>query len=315
MEKILFIIPLLLFSSYSYAAGYSSERDLVKINADAARGNCLPELNRDPNNVLRQSGIEVFTARNRASVPGGSGCQSFSSLPNRQAISNPEDGRLKALAQVVQTLNTMGSGNLTTHHNIKVVMGSVRGPSRQCPDHVQLNPGSQNCMGLDDNSYDGTNNIALIAHELGHQVGNGGGFQSGYEAAVPSSCRLTTYAGSNRREEFAEVFAAYVTNPSIFQGKGQNCEKAFKFLTELFGETPENGTSINMTCESRLAALQSASAHQQSQRDAQQAAFRMLVKPSTPLHYPEHIRTRSSTSTYSTEGSSHDGSSSSESLN
>ncbi|MGH1468543.1 MAG: hypothetical protein ACRBBP_06655 [Bdellovibrionales bacterium] len=270
MKTLKYVIYLLLFSGISSLSfGYSTSGHLVKIDADAAQGNCLPPSTRDPNSVLRQSGIEVYTARNRPSVPGGSGCQSFNNLSGRSSLSNPQDPRLGSLARVISTLNTLGDGRMTAHKNLKVVFGTVRGPSRQCADHIQLNPGSQNCIGLDSDAHGGVDNVALIAHEIGHQVANANEQEifRNYTSNV-SQCRLTSYAvDGGRGEEFAEVFGAYVTNPSLFQDKGANCRKAFEFLANLFGETPERGIRLNMTCPSRRVAVLTALERQRLARE------------------------------------------------
>jgi hypothetical protein len=257
----LFII--LAFTLQTYAAGYSTDQGLIKINSEAAKGECLPPFDSDPNSVLRQNNVEIYTAQNRPSVKGGSGCQSLDSLPSRSALSNPADPRLASLARVVSTLSTLGSGTMTAHKNINIVFGTVRGPSRQCGDHIQLNPGTQNCLGLgttvDSDPHGGTSNVALIAHEIGHQIANANEQKnfSDYKAFVQPGCSITSYAvkgsGTPRGEEFAEVLAAYVTNPGMFNGAPRGCEKAFEFMADLFGETPANGHTINQTCESRRA--------------------------------------------------------------
>jgi len=245
----------------SFAFSYSTDRGLIKINAQAAKGECLPPFDQRPMNVMLQNNIKVYTARNKPSVPGGSGCQPLSELANKSPLSNPEDPRLKSLARVVSLLGSLGTGEMSAHKDTSVVFGTVRGPSRQCGDHVQLNPGNQNCLGLgttiDNDPHGGTSNVALIAHEIGHKIANSNEQEhfNAYKAAVRPACEITQYAvkgsGTPRGEEFAEVLAAYVTNPGIFEGKGRACREAFSFMAELFGETPKNGLTINMTCESR----------------------------------------------------------------
>jgi|GEM_PF-3028770 len=258
----LYLILLICTAFPSFSFGYSTDRGLIKINAEAAKGECLPPFDQNPMNVLRQNNIKVYTARNKPSVPGGSGCQSLSALSNKNPLSDPNDPRLKSLARVVSLLGSLGTGEMSAHKDTAVVFGTVRGPSRQCGDHVQLNPGNQNCLGLgttiDNDPHGGTSNVALIAHEIGHKIANSNeqaNFNE-YKTKVKSRCSITTYALKGRptrprSEEFAEVLAAYVTNPGIFEGKGRACREAFDFMAELFGETPANGLTINMTCESR----------------------------------------------------------------
>jgi len=265
MKKMKYSIVFLLFaSSHSFGAGYSTDKGLIKINSKAAKGQCLPPFEKDPSSVLRQNNVEIFTAKNKPNVKGKSGCQGFGTLPNRKALSNPADPRLESLARVVSTLSSLGTGKMTAHKNIKIVFGTVNGPSRQCDDHVQLNRGTQNCLGLGttlgSDPHGGTSNVALIAHELGHQIANANDAKIflDYKAFVQPRCQITEYAKNGRpknprSEEIAEVMAAYVTNPGIFSDAPRGCEKAFEFMANLFGETPANGHTINKTCESRKA--------------------------------------------------------------
>jgi len=258
--RLCFTAVIILFNC-SLCLGYSTDQGLIKINSQAATGECLPPFDRKPINVLRQNNIQIYTARNRPNITDGSGCQPLNELRDRTPLSNPDDPRLVSLARVISLLSSIGTGTMTSHQNTAIVFGTVRGPSRQCGDHIQLNPGNQNCLGLgttiDDDPHGGTSNIALIAHEIGHKIANSNGTFAEYTSFVQPRCELTQYAidGSSsanpRGEEFAEVLAAYVTNPGMFEGKGSSCIKAFEFMTNLFGETPENGHSINMTCESR----------------------------------------------------------------
>lgn len=243
-------------------ASYTTDNDLVKINSEAAQGECLPPLSGDPNNILRQNGIELYSGQNRPNVPGGSGCVSLDTVPSLERLSAPEDLRVTSLARVVSAYSTLGMGEMKDFQNTSVLFGSVRGPSRQCADHVQLNPAGDSCLGFgtsfENTPHNGVHNIGLIAHELAHKIANANEQQifNDYRARVPSGCHLTSYARQGgRSEEIAEVMAAYLTNPSLFEGKGSECREAFRFLSELFGETEQNGFNINMTCASRRANL------------------------------------------------------------
>lgn len=91
-------------------------------------------------------------------------------------------------------------------------------------------------------------NVAMVAHELGHQVGNTGGWYGKYNAAVRTPCHFTTYCTAShgfgaRNEEFAEVFAAYVTHPDLLKNSSESCRQAYEFLKkEMF-----NG--VEPTCD------------------------------------------------------------------
>lgn len=89
-------------------------------------------------------------------------------------------------------------------------------------------------------SSESVNNLANIAHELGHKVGNDQSPKSPYtwyglyKKNVPGACTFTHYcraSGTNpRQEEFAEVFAAYLTHPQMLLSGGPACVQAFNFL-------------------------------------------------------------------------------------
>lgn len=80
-------------------------------------------------------------------------------------------------------------------------------------------------------------NAALLAHEMGHLIGNSPGpegltWYRHYFAAVPEACHFTEYAAAGfengkRNEEFAEVFAAYMTGTKTLRAR---CGEAFKFM-------------------------------------------------------------------------------------
>ncbi len=77
----------------------------------------------------------------------------------------------------------------------------------------------------------------ILIHEVGHFVANKLGLYSRYDSMVKSKCKMTTYmskssAGrvhSNRREEFAEVFASYLVAPKKLKS---SCRKNYNFMRE-----------------------------------------------------------------------------------
>lgn len=84
-------------------------------------------------------------------------------------------------------------------------------------------------------------NIALVAHELGHQVGNSKGWYGRYNQAVSTPCQYSDYSRANhgfgaRNEEFAEVFSIFLTNPSYLKNGSEACQDAYKFFSrQMFG--------------------------------------------------------------------------------
>lgn len=82
-------------------------------------------------------------------------------------------------------------------------------------------------------------NVALLAHEMGHLVGNSprAGEATWYDAyfAAVSPCHFTEYAAAGadsgkRNEEFAEVFAAYITGSRTLRKK---CPEAYDFMRKV----------------------------------------------------------------------------------
>jgi hypothetical protein len=92
---------------------------------------------------------------------------------------------------------------------------------------------------MDDQRHGGCNNRAMLAHELGHYIGHQGIYRAYLNAVAGRNgvgCLISGYAGKRRTEEWAEVFAAFVTNRNLFSGKGSQCAEAFSFLKSIFGE-------------------------------------------------------------------------------
>lgn len=80
------------------------------------------------------------------------------------------------------------------------------------------------------------NNTAHLMHELGHRIGHASysGGRSFYEAYndLGMSCHPTRYSKANKREEFAEVFSAFLTHPELLSQGNAGCKRAFNFFTK-----------------------------------------------------------------------------------
>ena len=116
------------------------------------------------------------------------------------------------------------------------------GNSRQDPNEAVINRNGPKNYG---------ENVAQLAHELGHLIGNSNG------AGLPSpddniyidyinfvgarACMVSTYADDNSHEQFAEVFAAFVTRPELIKtNPSAACKKAYEFLsTKLFAPSSD----------------------------------------------------------------------------
>ena len=206
MFRILFAI--------AFVTGSSSAETqfLVKYDNDAANGRCLTPLTEHPDVVFRRNNIQIE--------------------------GDVEVAELQALAEVVTAVEKIGDGGFSLHRNARFRFGNVWGVSRYRGGVIQINPGRQSSREMDDKRYGGRNNRALLAHELGHYVGQRGPYRA-YLSAVPrrdgTGCMISGYASKRRTEEFAEVFAAFVTNRNLFKDKGLQCTDAFSFMIEAFG--------------------------------------------------------------------------------
>lgn len=206
----------------------------VKLDERAANGSCLVQpdeassaiLTRNEIKVVRQNGNEV-------------------EAPIRQA-----------LGIVMGTIESLGAAEFKAQQDVKFLIGDTAGFSfhESGTKLIHINPGAENIRNLHDKSLGGVHNVAMLTHELAHYISLRDGFaiQRKYEWAVWSHCELTDYAKTNRYEEFAEVFAAYVTNPSLLQNQSAACDKARLFMASLLQESPSKSES----CANRLGSVQ-----------------------------------------------------------
>jgi len=141
-----------------------------------------------------------------------------------------------ALARLIQGLEKLGPGNFKYHRGARFIYRTGRLRSRFNGKAIEINPGEQNIHSLRDKSLGGTNNVGLHAHELGHFVGFKGLYPK-YFAAVPDKnrCLVSQYAKTNRNEEFAEAFAAFLMDPEHLKNGGGGCAQASRFFAEIFG--------------------------------------------------------------------------------
>ena len=145
-----------------------------------------------------------------------------------------------ALADVVDTIEKIGRGRKKSHRGAHYFFRKDWGYSFHTPgtNIIEMRRGNQNMEQMHDRSHFGMDNRAVLAHELAHYVSirDNQAIQTQYNWSVWFPCHVTKYAKKNRWEEFAEVYAAYVTNPDLLRGKGSSCDKARKFMARLLGE-------------------------------------------------------------------------------
>lgn len=213
----------------------------IKLNADSANGRCLPAAKGSPREILRNNRIQT-------------------QMEDGTSVPSDVD---KALSQVIFAIGEIGDGRFASHSGVTYTFGKKDTYSyhESGTYEIHLNPGSENRSKLEDKRYGGIMNRGVLAHELGHFVSNRDNFRilMQYQDYVTTPCHLTDYAKEVfkrwprdlRMEEFGEVFAAYITQPSLLAGKGSACERARKFMSQLFNETAKN----SLSCESRKASL------------------------------------------------------------
>lgn len=206
----------------------------VKLDEKAANGSCLVQPDEAASAILTRNEIKVV----------------------REGGGAVENTIKQALGIVIGTIESLGAAEFKAQQNVEFLIGVNPGFSyhESGTKLIHINPGAENIRNLHDKSLGGVHNVAMLTHELAHYISLRDGFaiQRKYEWAVWSHCELTDYAKTNRYEEFAEVFAAYVTNPSLLQNQSAACDKARLFVGSLLQESPAKSES----CGSRLAAVQ-----------------------------------------------------------
>jgi len=223
------------------AAGIKQSRcqRLIKMNAHAALGMCLPD--GDAGNIeelLEKYNISVSSGR----IPGPRRAVKSSEKSNLNLDSSANSNLRRVLSKVLLAFDSIGEGvpNLENSNGINIIFDngrSVGGPSRRYGNQIQLRRGGQNRAGCaGHSSHGGVDNVALIVHELGHYIGNPSGYNGLMRATGGKHCMVSNYADNNAAEHFSEVLTAYMLLPERFIGKGAACDKAFNYMKQLFGE-------------------------------------------------------------------------------
>jgi hypothetical protein len=164
---------------------------------------------------------------------------------------------IESLATVIQAIEGIGRKTFGHHRGLTVIFEAQWGYSWYIhgTNEIHISPGSQNLKNLADKRFGGINNFAMLAHEIAHYISgrDDSSIQKKYDQFVIEPCLVSGYSRTNRREEFAEIFASYLTNPELLIGRGYACEVAVRFMGELFAEQASN----RMSCDSRRNSLRS----------------------------------------------------------
>lgn len=184
----------------------ASDASFVKFNATARSGACTPRLS--------AAEAEAVLRRNNVRSPTASPAETM------------------ALARGIRQLELLSGGRPSPYATgVTFVFNTEKNYSQQYANRIVMSR----------NNSAGTANVGYLMHELGHQAGNRG-LYAAYKKAVPSRkgtagrCMVTSYCGKDyavhreRNEEFAEVWAAYITNPAMLKAKGGPCLAAYNFF-------------------------------------------------------------------------------------
>lgn len=177
---------------------------VLKIDPVAANGSCLNVVNSplDAHLILARNGVQVAPAANPSQVV--------------------------TLAIAVLQIERLSGGPGGPVAGLTVAFPKKRPFSRLAtPTLIE--------MGRNFNDH----NVAHISHEIGHYAGTHGLYAPYYRRVPP--CKLTGYshaaysAATKRNEEFAEVWAAFLTRPELlYNSKAEACRRAYDFFLEAF---------------------------------------------------------------------------------
>lgn len=163
----------------------------------AATGSCMPNRGANPSGALQRNGIRTVGNPNAAEIAALS--RGLAQVENLLGAPLPQGWRQNYNFMYATGAWNQGAATI----NIRRPRGSNQGT-----------------------------NVGRLMHELGHKVGNSGVYQKYASFTGRTRCAITGYAKTKFNEEFAEVFAAYVTYPDLLVKK---CPKAFSFMsTQLF---------------------------------------------------------------------------------
>lgn len=160
-------------------------------------------------------------------------------------MSNPgaSSQEVIALGETMARINALNGGKFSPLQNVTVQFNqsAINNRGKRVTHSFMRNSKTvQMCRG----HHHHVGNVGYLAHELGHLLGNseGGRWYSSYKSRVPDSkpCHVSSYAAKNypdaspRNEEFAEVFAAFVANPSLLENAGGGCKEALNYFQSQF---------------------------------------------------------------------------------
>ncbi|MBD66411.1 MAG: hypothetical protein CME62_14465 [Halobacteriovoraceae bacterium] len=121
--------------------------------------------------------------------------------------------------------------------------------SVQYHDHIEI---GRNIAAKGENHHG--HSVAQQLHEWAHLIGNQGAYpqfqafmKSGSEYSDKDYCMVSNYADNTTGEQFAEVFAAFASEPRILLNNSrtpENCKKVFRFFWQWFNKGEQVQTCL-----------------------------------------------------------------------
>jgi len=198
-------------ASNSYAKSYTYS---LKNYRDPSRG-CIPV-----SRISLQEAEDVLESQNL----GISGA------------TNAETRTAGAAITWLQHLNgdrPLSTGKWKGRNPYKFVVKSGSGNSAQRASYILIRRNGNKEYGL---------SVAQYVHEYAHFIGNNGGYgqyRSYMKRKGAGYCMVSNYADNNSHEQFAEVLAAFATDPEVLTKNNRtprNCKHAFNFFKSWFNK-------------------------------------------------------------------------------
>jgi hypothetical protein len=154
--------------------------------------------------------------------------EALKSFNIRTSNANPQEARTLGTALVwIEALNNGAPLAKAIAHNgngYTYRFASAVGNSHQAANEVLINRNGGRNYGQ---------NVAQLVHELGHFIGNNGAYDQYRQAMNGHYCSVSSYSNSRFNEQFAEVFAAFVTNPTLIKNNSSSgCRLAYQFFSK-----------------------------------------------------------------------------------
>ena len=199
----------LMFIPFSLANSDAKTVSMIKFDKNASSGSCMIKPIKsidEANKLIKKYNFLTSQARDNEKINLANGLAQISAL-NGGVLEAVENVKLDFIDDPNNPSRFRGFRD--DHYHFRITR--CRNSKKECRDI----------------------NTAMLMHELGHRLGkykkNEKSFYSLYRKQV-KSCYPTRYARKNLFEQFAEAFAAYITNPELLLGKGEECKKAYEFF-------------------------------------------------------------------------------------